>query len=381
MSILFANKNTGVIYKWKSDLLTIFDDEKRKKAQYKNFKKYKICKFNNSVIREGNAISIIYRRIKIVSDKFDRFGSSQIMITNNIVINTVKDSVMDNVVFYDKNIYPITIPNTNKKYHVINNFNNKSLSDICYYSPGFMKNNIITITTKIWEVDDSSIITKIMFYIKQLLCLIKFISVPIKPYLTIADTVLGKANNIISNFIRNKELCDSQTIEFSGNNINKPIMCGYYVCLPGVNNINTVNTLTKEYYLEDNTLVKKDNDNIVEYDDSYIVIEVCKEEKENIYDYEFTTHTNNLINNIVNNTQKNNNLGQNININCNKNVYLNKFIEICKEKEDFRKIKKITQLTQKTKVNESKIKSLYNHLNCENKQWLRTSFPSFHNKI
>jgi len=119
----------------------------------------------------------------------------------------------------------------------------------------------------------------------------------------------------------------------------------------------------------------------VEYDDSYIVIEVCKEEKENIYDYEFTTHTNNLINNIVNNTQKNNNLGQNININCNKNVYLNKFIEICKEKEDFRKIKKITQLTQKTKVNESKIKSLYNHLNCENKQWLRTSFPSFHNKI
>lgn len=378
MFTLFGSKITGKIYKWKSNLLSSIDSY-------------------HTPILPGSPITIEYKKIKIVSDNFDHFGKSQLMITNNVQTERTLASrqILDNIIYYNKEVVPYNIIGTNKKCHVINNFNhNKYSNSVCYYNPGFFHNNTVTITTKFWEVDDPSFITKALNYFKQILYFTKCVPTPITPYINIADNVIGSAGNLLISLIGNKELSKEQIIEFSGSNVNKPIIAGYYICLPNVNDINTVNEVVNKYYLEDDMLIKKtDNGELIEFDDTYCIMEVSNEFRDELHDYEFINNANNLINNIIKHHKESSiedkGLYQSVIDNKdidNKDITSNhedssikEFIKINKECEDFRTIKKILQMINDPNIQPHTIKASYNHLSYDNKLWFNSICDYFKN--
>jgi len=389
MFTLFGSKITGKIYKWKSNLLSSFDSFHNNNTQLLQMPSS--FEETHKPILPGNPITIEYKKIKIVSDNFDRFGKSQLMITSNVQTEHTISSrpILDNIIYYDKDVAPYNVIGSNKKYHVINNFNhNKYSNPICYYNPGFTHNNTVTITTKFWEVDDPSFVTKAINYFKQILYFTNYVPTPITSYINIADNVIGSAGNLLISLIGNKELSKEQTIEFSGSNTNKPVMVGYYVCLPNVNDINIINEIVNKYYLEDDMLIKKtDNGELIEFNDTYCIMEVSNEVREELHDYEFITNANNLINNIIKHHKESSledkGLYQSVidkkdNIATdNQDCDIKEFIKINKECEDFKTIKKINQMINDPNIPPHMIKSAYNHLSYENKLWFNCFFPSF----
>ena len=375
MFVLFASKSTGRIYKWKAGIL---------EQNSENFKE----------IEFGTPITIEYKKIKLVSENFDCFGKSQIMVTNTIKTEHSSDYLVDNIVYYNKDVIPIKINNTKKSCHIINSFNhNKFSSDVCYYNPGFLPSNTITITTKFWEIDDPSFVTKVVNYMKQLLSYTTVVPTPVTPYINIADTVLGSAGKLVTSLINNKELAKEQTIEFSGSN-NKPIIPGYYICLPNIVDINIVNNLIESYYLDDNTLVTKNETSaITEFNDSYFIMEISNNEREYLHDYDFITRSNNLLNNIIKTENNVEGIYQSVIDHKDKledDASIKEFIRINKEYEDFKNIKRIEQMlhaslfNKDTTISQSQIiaiKSAYNHLSYDNKQWFNSVFPNYYEKI
>jgi hypothetical protein len=364
MFVLFANKSTGKIYKWKPSIQT------------------------SKLIDPGTPMTIEYKKIKLVSDNFDRFGKSQIMITNTVKTEHSKEYLTENIVYYDKEVVPIKIIGTNKAYHIISSFNhNKCSNEVCYYNPGFLASNTVTITTKFWEIDDPSFVTRVVNYMKQFLSFTKCIPSPITSYINIADSVIGTAGNLVISLINNKELAKEQTIEFSGNNESKPLHLGYYICLPNITDINLVNEVVDTYYLDENTLVTKNQeDNIVEFDDSYFIMEVSNDERNELHDYEFITHSNNLINNIIKHSHvSSENTGIYHSVIDPKDKEedhdIKEFIQINKECNDFKTIKHISQMINDPTVNQSTIKSAYNHLSYENKRWFNAVLPNYYEKF
>ena len=89
MTTLYCNKSTGKLYRIDERLGT---------------------KFSTSLIKIGDAVTIEYKRIKITSDQFDTFGTTDVMITTSVKSIQTKEKTMESITYYDKNVKPTPSP-------------------------------------------------------------------------------------------------------------------------------------------------------------------------------------------------------------------------------------------------------------------------------
>lgn len=374
MNTIFCHNNiTGKLYKWNHNVLML-----------PNIKPVKV----------GDPLLIEYKRAKIVSNKFDLIGKSEIMITTNIkedgqcdIVRRVSDNDMttkgeqDIILYYDKAVKPESYYDERIckyiYYHIIDNFEDHGHA-ICYYNPGF-NNNIINLVTKFWEVDDPKFIYKILRYIKKLLFTVKITK--LSPTLNITGTIINNCGYLLATLIENKKMTKEHVIEFRSDKYDKPLILGNYLCLPNIDTVCEVDNITENYHFDSGILLN--NNTKIEYDDTYFVISVLDTKSDpsydsaNYYGHKFVTNINRIINNI--NKEPNGLL-------CLPNEdKIKEVVEMYKESTDFMTIKKIIKYEESKRMTNYEellvIKSMYNHLSDDNKLWFEKYFYDMYTKF
>jgi hypothetical protein len=243
-----------------------------------------------NIINFGDPVTIKYKRIKLVSSKFDIFGSSQVMIVNYVKTIQTKEKTLQSVTYYDENARP----NKTKWYSREKTFSigpfkpSQYGNPICYYNPGYQGEDI-TINTQMWEIDKKETINNTTNVISTCLSLGKV--TPYAGYFELVDTVVGFGGKIITNSIKHKELCQEHVLELTNNTI----FSGTYVCLPEIDLSNLIarNKVIEDYYIEDNVLVKKDS--LIEYGQTYFILKISKNKRSDLASFDYISSSAELL--------------------------------------------------------------------------------------
>lgn len=321
--------------------LYIYDNKTHKWNNNNTFSQFKI--------NYGDPISIIYRKIRIVSSGFDLFGSSEVMVVNNIKSTQTKECSQDNIIYYDKDASVKRLDYLRKILDIDVFDPSEYGSEICYYNPSYQNNNI-SISTKFLELDQINIpsFNKIFSLISQ---------VPVYGiYLSLAGTVLLETGKLLGSINDKKMLSDVHTVQFGVNNPDRPLLEGCYICFPNITDKNVIKSIILDYIIEDNSLIKYVDNKIIEFDDTYFIIEISKAKRDDLLDFDFVASSNNLLQEL----HKQNNTG------------IMEFSSISQQSKDFDIIQKI--ITEYQQNNLQTVKSLYNHLHKDTKIWFDNVF-------
>ncbi|ARF10251.1 hypothetical protein Hokovirus_1_130 [Hokovirus HKV1] len=332
MSILFYDKIDNTLCKFKKN-------------------KHNTSLHDKDIINYGDPIVFEYKKINIRSKYFNMIGSTNIMITNNIKTIQTKEITQDSITYYDKNVYPKGSFTDKYRTYSINTFDPSEYGNsICYYTPGYNLGTII-MATKFWKIVDDNIIDMIGN-------LIKFITSntpQLVPYITLIDGVVDNTTSILSLINDNKPLIDTHIIEFNQDNL----VAGIYICLPLLS-VKELQDFINDWYLDTNsyTIIKKNDENLTEYDDTYFILEVSKNNRNDLLDFDFSASSNELLDKLHKNID----------------VSIKDFIQIAKNANDTDYIKQIIELMNNT-IDKAKIKYLYNHLSKNNQSWISQMYP------
>lgn len=246
-------------------------------------------------VKTGDPLTIEYKIINISSSDFDRFGKSEIVISNAIKNVASKDRTLQSVVYYDQNASVIKKhKGSSKGIYKITSFNAKNFGfPVACYLPGY-QNTDLTITISAQEIDDFSMITNVLNIAKSITGLVSTTAVP---YITLANDVLGVCSLLIDNIDTNKSLCEDFTIQFFNTNI--PIYVGSYVCIPGLTDINVKKQIIKNYIVEDNGLYKIIDGVYQEYDETYYILQVSNNPRTDLVDYDYLSSAADIISQIT----------------------------------------------------------------------------------
>lgn len=345
MTTLFCDMTTGTLYKWNAKLIT---------------------KCNIPPIKIADPISVEYGRIKIVSKKFNKIGSSKIMISNNVKTIHTKTQSLDNITYFDDDMQPEGKWNSRTRTFVISEFHPAKYGDpVCFYNPGYIGGSI-TIATQFWEIEEPGILCNITSFVSNILSMAPEIT-PCTPYLSVAHGIATSASKILSSMVVNEELTNSHILELRNDDNNKPFIPGHYVCFPDIQDINLAQSLIKEYYVMDGVLVKNvtntDTDNVVEYDGSYFIFCVANVARPELNDFDFTASSNELLTELHKNQDPS---------------YLQNFMRINKNSND---MVILQQLTDATALPSGFAKSMFNHLSENMQLWVKTNLPNVYNNI
>lgn len=364
MTTLYCNKSTGKLYRIDERLGT---------------------KFSTSLIKIGDAVTIEYKRIKITSDQFDTFGTTDVMITTSVKSIQTKEKTMESITYYDKNVKPTPSPikSSNsiwsKKDYVITTFDPTEYGNsVCYYNPGY-SGNTINIATKFWNINDSNYILNIMSYIKDFISLTKILPTPIAPYISLVDGIIDNTSAILVNVNDNELLEETHLSSFSNSYEYEPFLVGFYVCLPTVRNLNEINNIIKKYCIRNNTLVRREEElntddattiatfeeqeyeAVVEYTSSYFILEVSNKPRPELVDFDFAASSNDLLSNLYKNEPGS----------------VNNFVKLSTESNDLNIIKQIHDLVSASNgLNNPMFTSLFNHLSEDSKLLVKKLYPN-----
>lgn len=275
---------------------TIYSDEDGK--LYKWSKKL----VGQQTINVGDPITIEYKKIKIVSKKFDFFGSSEIMVVNNIKTQHTKDKTVETVAYYDDDVSPDRKRNKfidSTGIYTIGPFDPAEYGDsVCYFTPGYCGSNI-TITTKFWELNDPSGINKVTGLIDMGLGAAS--SIPTYgTYISLANKVIDIGSKILTGMIKHRLLADDHIVEM-GDKTDKPFVTGRLICLPNVTDKNQLKEIIATYYVDDNTLVKDiSNDKVEEYNDTYFILDVSNSKRDDLLNFDYAAMSSDVINKLNN---------------------------------------------------------------------------------
>jgi hypothetical protein len=312
----------------------------------------------NNLVTASNPLSIEYKKICITSSHFDLFGSSQLLVTNSIKTSHTKDKIMDNVVYYDKSVKPVRNGNWfGPATLTIDNFDPSEYgSPICYYNPSYNASTI-NLVTKFFETDNASYIKNIINCIRSTMSAASVLPTFVTPYLSIANKVLSSSTDFITSFVCNKELCKEHVIEFRTDDFTKPFVIGYYICFPNVSNANELRYVIDNYRWEDNAVVTTVANEIVEYNDSYFVLEIADGGKEGLMDFDFAAATNKMMSSTSSASS----------------TSMDEFIGVCKRADDLERIKLICDAGDSI---EDKLaqKINYYHLSTDSRHWFDKVF-------
>lgn len=345
MTTLYCNKATGKLYQIDERLGT---------------------KFTNSLIQVGNPVTIEYKRIKISSNKFDTFGTTDVMITTSVKSIQTKEKTMESITYYDKDVTPTGswISNAKRDY-IITKFDPTEYGNsVCYYNPGY-GGNTISIATKFWNINDSGYIKTVTSYIKDFISVTKILPTPIAPYISLVDGIIDNTTAILVNINDNELLEQTHLTSFSNSYEYEPFLAGFYVCLPTINNLNEIDFIIKNYCIRENTLVKKisaDNNGkteeeleeeaSVEYSNSYFILEIGTKPRPDLVDFDFAASSNDLLSNLYRNETGS----------------VTNFVKLSNDANDLGIIKQIHDLMTNNKgLDNGKFSSLYNHLTQDSK--------------
>lgn len=282
MNVLFVKPDDTILSKWKSTH-QLDDDEQ------------------NLIVKIGDPITLEYKRIKIVSNKFDIFGSDEIMIVNYIKSVQTKEISLQSITYYDDDAKTTKITHElrPKRSYTVGPFSADEYGNpIFYHSPSYT-NNTITITTKFWEINSSELINTCINLLRKVVSL----GAAASPYLEIADAGLGICSTILTDTIHHKLLTDEHVIEFNPNS-SYPILEGTYVCFPMLNDINERNYIISNYSLIDGILVKiikpaDDNQQAYptykEYDGNYFIFTLNRAERPDLAHFDFIASSADLL--------------------------------------------------------------------------------------
>ena len=299
-------------------------------------------------------VTMEYRRIHICSPKFDTFGKSEVMIVSHIRNAQKKERSMENIVYSDNDVKP-------KKINGLETFSvgpfdtSKYGHPVFFHTPGY-QGTVLTITTKMWELDSPSKFAEFMEKITAGLGLIQAVS----PYFVIIDRVFNVATSVICGQIDHDELAPSHTLEFRLNDHERPFVSGKYVCVPALESLKQKYDLLENYYIEDNLLV---NSEMQEYPHTYFIIEVSTNKRDDLADFDFTASSAELMKNFQPSLNDTNS---------------DELIKVNKESYDFQLIQLVIDSYEKWIDDEdddgSKLLALYRQLRGESKKMFDDNF-------
>ena len=342
MATLYYARKAGKIYRWN-----------------------KIPPEGERSVSLGDNLTIKYKRIRVVSRAFDTFGSSEVAIINNIRTFHTKESAPDNIVYYDKSANPkkmhkatdtkldMLVP---RKVLDIDTFNPGQYgNDVCYYTPSY-QNNDITICTKFYEIDER-------FGVLSMLSKLSLLgnSVPkYGVYFSMAGKFLQGVDTILDRLTYKKELTDDHVVQFTINDIDRPMYYGSYICLPTCD-YNDISSIMNSYTLDDDNLIHIKDNTIFPH--SYFVVELSQSIDPTLPDFNFNRNTNDLLTKIDNRDK----------------VGMAEFMSTNEDAYNFRLIQEIIDITSGPNVargvDVSSIIPIYNKLSPANKKWLLDTFP------
>lgn len=276
--------NGGKIYDWSSDpvsQLEIGEDEKER-----------------LYIKKGDPLTCEYRTISVVSNKFDKWTASEIMLVNYVKnsITSKKDRAMESITYYDDDFVTETVIIGGEEYRKakIGPFDSSEYGHpVCFHTPGY-KGSTINITTKMWEVNENTALKKVLESVKQGIGMVG--TATASPYLNIASTAFGISSQILVGYVKHEELCKNHTLELRMDSDNHPLLVGKYICIPGLRNLNKKKNILENYFLKDNILVRFDEEGKYrEYVGTYFVIKVTNDEREDLTDFDFTASSADLL--------------------------------------------------------------------------------------
>lgn len=306
-----------------------------------------------SNINAGDPITIEYKKIRLVSPNFDHFGSSQVMVVNNIKNKQTKDNAMDTITYYDKDAKPKKIEG--RKVLNIETFNPREYGNsICFFTDNY-QNDIITISTRIYELDERSplsIISKVSDLASKL--------PTYGAYFSIAGNVVHIASNIISNYTHRRDLCDEHIIEFRDDQVDKPLIKGLYLCIPNITDKKKIKDIINTYKLEDNALIDSQGNECL---GTYFILEVNNLNRPDLLNFDFTVSNNDLLEQLNKKTPES----------------LSTFISNAKNSDDFQIIQNVLSSIENDDINLAK--SHYKTLRGDCKFWFNKHFPSLIEKL
>lgn len=336
---------------------------------------------NVKKINVGDPLCIEYKAFNIISDNFDRFGKSEIIIANHVKNTASKDRILQSITYYDDDARIIKKFGSSRGKYKIEKFDASEYGyPVCFYTPGY-QGTVLNITTKIWEVDDRSKVSSVVKILSLGLAGVEKIYAT--PFIPLINEALGICSTIITNVNDHKELCDDHTIEFRVDSHNpsysytEPIYEGLYVCIPGYMDINKKKEIIRDYIVEDYGLYNIDNVNeghYIEYPESYFIIQVVSIERKDLGDFDFTASATELVAKITNKSSNTEELTQQV-LSMSKNAYDLGLIEILTN--TYNKYLKTHSSDDKAQVI-----ALYKQLSNSDKfSWFNSHFPDIVNLI
>lgn len=309
-----------------------------------------------AAINIGDSLTIEYKRIKIVSDKFDWFGNSQLMVVNHIKTVQTKEKTVQSITYFDDDVKPKGPWYQKLKSFAVGPFDPSEYGNpVCYYTPGY-QGDVITITTKFWEIDDATKITGITGDIQSCISLGTSSANPYGVYFQIADDLIGVGAKILTAFVKHSELADEHILELRIDE-GVPLLEGLYICLPEVTDLNERNIIIQNYHIEDLILVKSENDKLIEYNKTYFVLKLSKAIRKDLIDFDFTASSSDLL-------QK---------LNQKDESFVKTLVQTTRDAYDMNLLQEISEAY--SQKNYPLVKALYNHIHPAKKEWFDVSFP------
>lgn len=248
----------------------------------------------NDRVKVGDPLTIEFKRVKVVSKKFDTFGKSEVMIVNHVKNLQTKERALESITYYDDDAKVKKVKSNStfsrKQYFSVGPFDASEYGNpVIFHTPGYQGTTIV-ITTKFWELNSRSTFDAITGTISGILGLASSAS----PYITIASEAFGITCNIISGSISHHELDTEHTLQLSFRG-DKPLVTGLYVCIPNLNDLNFKKEMLRDYFVEDGILATKINDRYVEYTGTYFILQVSNISRDELADFDFTASSSDLL--------------------------------------------------------------------------------------
>jgi len=320
------------------------------------------------VVQIGLPLTCEYKTISISSSHFDRIGKSQIMIVTNVKNEATKNRVVDSITYQDDSVKPKKkrMFSSKGKYR-INTFDASQYGyPVCFHTPGY-QGTTITITTKMWEIDDYTSLKTAMNILGESVSALS--SVCGIPYITLANDAIGIGQKILTNDVSHTDLDEDHTIEVRTSSTGRGPYQGDYICIPGLDDINEKRKIIKEYIYEEGGLYKKVGEEYIEYDGTYFVLNISCDERKDLHDFDFTASATDLLSKLASPKTKFNEISNDI-INMSKDAYDMGLVEILKNTYD-------VYVRDPKKEDLAQIIALYRQLISSSKKrdWFDNSFP------
>lgn len=311
-------------------------------------------------ISTGDSITVEYKKIRVATC-FNKHMKNKIMVLNNIKDKQTKEKSEDSIIYYDDDL--VYKKCSKGEYFDIGDFDpSKYGNSVCYYNPGYQKNPI-NIVTRIYKVDDSHIIGEIVSAFGKLISLGSVVPT-YGVFFSMAGQIVQSTETFVSKLKENsKKVTENHVLTFRIDDNTKPFVCGSYLCIPDMDDENQMEEIIKNYYVEDNCLLKKIGNNIEEYYGNYFIMEVTSGIREDLLDYNFTASSNKLL----------------MSINGKDEVGLKQFLDSNKNASDCSIIKNLTAEWKNPGKNIDSLKAMYNHLH--DKDWFKETFPHIFNDL